>query len=219
MYKKILMLHLTTNKISSFLDNKLSTREKQNVIEHLLECDRCYHDVLDLYFLLNDKPTSNVLELNSQIKETALSFGVRKEGLRPKKNFFGKPAFIFSFASVLLAVTALVIFIIIPGKEVKQFREYDDGNYLRITSPQEEAVLDRKKIFFEWSNMINALSYRFIIYNETGDVLLDTTINNNSLNLTSKLRFESNTKYFWDVKAVYSNGQTITSKLNVFTIE
>jgi len=213
------MLHLTTDQISSFLDNKLSMQEKQNVIEHLLECDQCYHDLLDVYSLLNVKPRYGLLELNSQIKETALSFGVRKERLRTGKNIFGKPSFIFSFASVLLAVTALIIFIILPGKEVKQFREYDGGNYLRITSPQEEAVLDRKKIFFEWSNIIKAISYRFIIYNETGDVLLDTTINNNSLDLTGKFRFESSTKYFWDVKAVYSNGQTITSKLNVFTIE
>lgn len=213
------MEHLTTDQIASFLDNKLSEKEKLTIVEHLLDCQECYHEMLDIYFILNDKSTTGNLKLNHNIKETAFSFGNYDNQWKNRENILSKHKFIISFATVLLAVSIIVIFSIIPMEEKNQFREYDTGTYLKIITPVEEAVLNKENIFLEWDNLDNTFLYRVVIYNEIGKVLLDTSINRNSIDLTGKLNFEDSRKYFWDVKAIYTNGQVITSKLNAFSIK
>lgn len=212
--------HLTENQIASFIDNKLDASERLSIIEHIVQCDKCYDELLETYTILKNKNEESELQLDKRIRKEALSLGLKTSGGPGSLNFnFRKNRIKFSFGLILTAIVIVVIFNLNRNENRKQFRDSRANLVLNVITPQESASIDESMLLFEWEKLENVLTYRIKVYNELGNVLVDTSIERNSINLTGKINISKSSKYFWDVGAVYNNGQVITSRLNAFTIK
>lgn len=214
------MQHLTENQIASFIDNRLEANEKSIIIEHIVQCDSCYNQLLETYFIVNDKTDKSKLKLDERIKKEALSFGLQYASTADsiKINFRKKRARL-SFAVIFTAVILFVLFTLNRKEDEIQFRDSSGKTTLDLITPPEYAPINNKKLFFEWEKINYVLTYRIKVYDELGRVMVDTSVENNSIDLTGKLNISKSAKYFWDVNAIFSDGQVINSKLNAFTVK
>lgn len=206
--------------IASFIDNTLTKEEKNNFINHIVECEKCYNDILETFLLIGKEPDIEFLELDEKIKKQALSFGNNQSipGAKPKLKS-GKNKISISFAMALVIIVILVVTNIKVDKREKLFRADKIPLTMEIVSPDEGSQIEKENIFFKWVKLDSVLSYRIRIYNESGNVLFDTSLSINSIDLSSKINAQDNGKYFWDVQANFFNGNIITSRLNAFTIK
>jgi len=210
--------HLSEIQIAAFVDNKLTKDERNNLIKHILECEKCYNDILETFLLLGKKPDIGFSELDDKIKKKALSFGANNgDSINKSKSAFGNYKISISFALALIIVFTVVILNVDTSKKEKQFRDNNTSKYVNIISPNEGDIIENENVSFSWDKIDSALLYRVRIYEESGNVLFDTSINKNNIKVPIKIKVKENEKYFWDVQANFSNGNVITSKLNVFT--
>src|SRR3972149_7170634 len=134
------MQHLTENQIASFIDNRLETNEKLIIIEHIVQCDSCYDQLLETYYIVNDKTEKSKLKLDERIKKEALSFGLQCASAADSiKINIGKKRVTLSFAVIFTAVILFVLFTLNRKEDEIQFRDSNGKTTLDLITPPEYA--------------------------------------------------------------------------------
>jgi hypothetical protein len=89
----------------------------------------------------------------------------------------------------------------------------------QLLAPGSDAVIASDQIEFRWSHVPDASSYIFILLDEKGDIVFQTSTTEEHLTLNvSPVRFERGKPYFWYVEARLPDGTTVDSEIRKFVL-
>jgi len=85
----------------------------------------------------------------------------------------------------------------------------------QLLAPGSDAVIASDQIEFRWSHVPDASSYSFILLDEKGEIVFQTSTAEEHLTLSvSPVRLECGKPYFWYVEARLPDGTTVDSEIH-----
>ena len=188
----VLVEHLSSEELSAYLSNTLSATEREGVERHLVVCAECRAELVEGQRALATAPTSR----------------------RSNRDWFGLAG---------LAAAAAVLIAVWPRGEISRSPEPVERNApqiaaptsLSIVSPSPEGELDASTRAFTWRRD-DGSSYRLTITDEAGRSIWSQATQDTTLVLPASIKLTSDSRYFWYVDALRSDGRSVTSGINSF---
>lgn len=189
------MEHLSSEEMGAFLANSLTDRERDIVERHLVECADCRSELVEGQRAVASIP--------------------------PAKRM--RPARLAAYAG--LAAAAVLLVTLLPRDEVVRPAapvERDASGLtlpaaarVEIVSPPVNGELDAGLPTFTWKRD-GSSAYNFTVTDESGRTLWTGSTSDTTLTLPADIRLQRDTRFFWYVDALRSDGRSITSGVNAF---
>jgi hypothetical protein len=202
----------------------MSGGERAEIESHLSACRQCRHRLAAQY--QESKDEAVLLQTPRRLKARALAI--------PQKGRAASPALIFGLrrplavasAALVVAIAAGLAFFISMNDAARQqappdvLRQEDRAGVApRLLAPPADAVIASDEIEFRWSRVEGAGSYRLALLDEKGDILFQSSTEQEHLVLkATDARLEPGKSYFWYVAAESPFGTTMDSGMAKFTL-
>lgn len=89
---------------------------------------------------------------------------------------------------------------------------------LKLLSPSSGATVEENQLQFNWSPIMNASSYNFLLLSSTGDIVWEQQTAQTAVTLPREIKLQSSEQYFWQVECLLDHGGTLTSEMASFRI-
>ena len=189
------MEHLRPEEIGAFLANSLSEQERDTVERHLVACAECRSELIEGQRAIASAPMSKRLR-NSRFVVVA--------GL--------------AAAAVLLITMLPREAVVTPGTPVERDASgltLPAAARVEIVSPPANGELDTGSRTFTWKRD-GSSAYNLTVTDESGRTLWSASTSDTTLTLPADVRLARDTRFFWYVDALRSDGRSITSGVNAF---
>ncbi len=230
--------HLSEELLIAYFENTLSSRQRARVEKHLDHCDLCLSQLTFLQEAESESVEANLPPVESELlaKAKALVPPGRKGKIRWIDLFQiarSRIDFFFSYFPRLKVAGAVIVVIFLVGSlfSFYHYRQDPKAKNISITRnavesqqrllqglrPLPEASVKNYPIVFSWNRPGNARFFKFLLYNDIGDVIFESTLTENSIEISSRISLEDDKKYFWKVEAFLGENDKLVSALNFFT--
>lgn len=185
--------HLESREVAAYLDRALRPADRERVESHLADCPDCRREVIEV----------------SRIRHAP---GRRLRWL------IAVPA--------AAAAAAVVILMLArsgegPSPEGPILRDGGIGSAARVVlvSPTTDRVVDPSVLTFTWRSAGEGVSYRLALTDATGDVVWTASASDTTARLPATVRLKSGSSYHWYVDALLTDGRSIASAVQRFTVQ
>ncbi len=191
--------HLNTGEIAAYVDQAVSTAERERIEAHLATCDDCTEEVAFI-----------VKTLDAAAEPTS---GAR----RP---------LILVAAGIAAAVLAGSLIIGALGtqrdgdrvlRDSPEAVETGEPTAVRVVAPAEAGTVDIGRATFSWRAAEPGAAYNLTVTDEGGDVVWTGSTRDTAIVLTTQVVLDPGETYFWYVDAILPDGRTLSSGVRSFT--
>lgn len=230
--------HLSEDLLIAYFDNSLSPQQRAKIEEHLDSCDLCLSQLAFLQEVESEITGANLPPVESELltKTKALVPPARKGKTRWLHLFQiarAKIDLFFSDFPRLKLVGAVFVVIFLGGTLISfyHYQQKPKGTNISVTRqmvesqqrllqgllPPPEAKVKNFPIVFSWNRPAEVRFFRFLLYNDIGDVIFESSLSENSIEISNRISLEADKKYFWKVEAFLGENDKLVSALNLFT--
>jgi hypothetical protein len=215
---------LTSDALNVFLAGQFSTGQREGIELHLSRCRACRQRLVNLYE--DSKAEAVSVYAPRWLKASVLRI--------PKNRRVTIPMLILGFrrhvaaavAAVLVTAGVMSYLLLSESQRGHQLppvdvlrQETEVSPAPQLLAPGSDAVIASDQIEFRWSHVPDASSYIFILLDEKGDIVFQTSTTEEHLTLNvSPVRFERGKPYFWYVEARLPDGTTVDSEIRKFVL-
>jgi len=176
--------HLTDGRLAAFLDGRLTSGERDQVLAHFAACVSCRR------------------EMTAARKLLAVPGAPRRDWRLPVVT-------LAAAALVFIAVPRLVRIQGLPPAGASTERAQPDVRpAVQIVAPAERSIVIATAVAFQWRAVGADATYRLTLQDSTGAVLWETTVGDTSATLSWSVRLAPSQEYFWSVDAQLADGRT-----------
>lgn len=189
------MEHLSSEEMGAFLANSLSDSERDAVERHLVECAECRSELVQGQRAVASAPQSKRLRQSRFVLIGGLAA-----------------------AAVLLITLMPRDASVRPGTPVERDASgltLPAAARVEIVSPPVNGELDTSSRMFTWKRD-GSSAYNLTVTDESGRTLWSGSTSDTTITLPADVRLERDTRFFWYVDALRSDGRSITSGVNAF---
>jgi hypothetical protein len=212
------------DELDLFLSGKLSGGARAEIETHLSACRECRRRLVAQY--QESKAEVGLVQAPRWLKRRAFAI--------PRKGRAASPAWVLGLGRPYSVAVAALVVAVAGGLAVFLYttdatRRQAPPDVLRqdnrpITTPQllapsADAVIASNQIEFRWSRVEGARGYRLTLMNEKGDILFQSSSEQEHLVLKAMdARLERGKPYFWYVTAESPLATTLDSGMGKFTL-
>ncbi|TAK61579.1 MAG: hypothetical protein EPO24_05725 [Bacteroidetes bacterium] len=204
------MSHLTEFEIASLLDKQLHPTKLQEVERHLADCALCSAAVAESYHLIKLPSTIPPPSLSSAARRRAEQLVKREKSVFHVSGLFSSQ-YKLAFALLLVGIIAGVWYFIPRDSEPIIFRSPVSAQAPTLIMPLDGSVVNIHVTEFRWSHIPDAASYDFSMYNEHDSLIWRQSSDMPSLMIPDSVSLQMEKRYFWEVKAMLSDGTQLPS--------
>ncbi len=211
-----------------FLEATHTKKSREAFYVHLMECQKCMDRLISLERVFNELRQENLLISDYKVIDKIAEFisTVRFKLEKKLKDSWAIPkpfrpvyGVVVSFLVLFISVTAfLIIDTFDETKIITRDNQFEDiQTEIRIISPIDNSKLNIKKHEFQWKGSDKIILYNFFLLDNRGNIIWETSINNNKIMLPEKIRLNNNHLYFWQIESIFEDGTTMLSPMVSFT--
>ena len=202
----MIITHVSTERLASYLDGHLTTSERDVVLAHFDECAACRREMTEARRVL--------------ARASSRGGGGHGTSLTRRVLTLLPPA----LAAILLVAVAL--------PRLREQRGVNVATRASEASPQSDAIPRLAIVFpaddgafaaatdsFVWRAASDDAEYRFTIMDGTGGIVWSKSIGDTSVTLPADLRLTRGSEYFWSVDALLADGHSTTTRVHHFSIK
>ena len=180
--------HLESGEVAAYLDGALSPSERSAIEAHLVDCDACRMEVVDVARLVRARPSPRrwYLPVGAVAAAAAALLLLIP---RPGDDRLGSPDYREPVITTTVAPVAIA-----PRGAI----------------PAAEQLI--------WSSVPHADRYQVAVFDDSGRVLWETQTSDTATPLPDSVRFQPGALYHWKVKAQTSWNRWVSSDLVEFSI-
>jgi hypothetical protein len=180
--------HLSTEDVAAYIDHRLPPSERRRAEAHMVACDDCRSELAQAAQLVTGAP--------------AVGTGTSRRTVT-----------IAGLAAA--AVVVLAVSLSLPGRKpspssTQRATSDAEANVVRALAPAAGATVSSPAQAFVWHREGDA-RYQLRIVDSTGSPVWTTTTNDTSARLPATLRLPPQSRYFWYVDALRSDGVSMSS--------
>ncbi|HTR21898.1 MAG TPA: zf-HC2 domain-containing protein [Gemmatimonadales bacterium] len=182
--------HLASGEIAAFVEGRLATAERSRVAAHLVQCDACRDELIEVSRLFHTRP-------------------------RPRRRYMP----IGAVAAVAAAALLLVVWPR-HGTQSPMPSGYREPPVTTTVAPVVVAPrgVIRQVGSFVWNGVSGADHYRLTVFDDVGRVAWGTETSDTSAVMPAGVRLQPGMKYLWKVEAQTSWNRWVGSDLVDFSI-
>jgi len=207
-------MHIETDTLILFLDDKLSSNKRAEVQTHLAVCAQCTEELADIYKLQNSLKYIHAPIIDKDMKTKVENIVKNNSETNNRKSNKTSLKLALTGAFTVLIIT---LYVFVFNNNTIKYREINKVENAIIIEPQNEALLTPNELNFKWEKIKNSAAYHFILFKENGKLFWENIYKANSLTLPSSLKMEIGKKYLWRVEIIFPDNSKKRSKLYVFT--
>jgi hypothetical protein len=183
--------HPSAEQIAAYLEDALSRGEKNQVLQHLSECDQCRREVVEVRRVLRRGPP-----LRGWMGLGLAAAAVILLAFPLTRGAFNRPDSLRSPIDPRLEGTATIA----------------------VIAPSEGVLDSPTDILFLWHSVEGGLRYEVTLSDEVGDVVWSTSTTDTTVTLGSDVQLEPEGRFFWFVDVLTARGDAVSSGVREFTI-
>ncbi|HYL55483.1 MAG TPA: zf-HC2 domain-containing protein [Gemmatimonadales bacterium] len=180
--------HLKNGEVAAYLDRALSPSDRSRIEEHLVDCDACRAEVIEVARLLRTQPSRRGWYVPIGVAAAAAAAVLLLVWPRPVE----EPALPPNYREPVVTTTAAPSAIAPRGAIVAASR-------------------------FVWTAVAHADRYRLTVFDETGSVLWEAQTSDTAAALPESIRLKRGASYFWKIEAQTGWNRWVGSDLVEFS--
>lgn len=208
-------MHIKNEIIASFIEGTLSGGEREKLLAHLDQCEICFEKVTAVMEVETKGDQKYHTNIDPSVRRTAVKMGKHNRMRSFNWSNLFKPNLRIALAFGISAIFAIT-FIITSGFDEDSYR--GENGFIQTETPHEGEIITKGSLRFKWEKEKSALNYNFILYNETGEVLVRKSLKKTSIDLNNKVILPPDKSYLWEVEVILSNGKRKRTGLNSFKL-
>ena len=232
---------LDEQQIAGFVDNSLTDKDKHRIGRHLLHCDNCLHQIVQLNNMVEDIKSSDLETVPDnvllQVKQIVLE---KTTGINRWKSLlsefhcqvndffeqtrslrwlgYGVAALLFIFI-ISFPVNKIFINSSRLENEITRTENKIIQSELKLLIPEPGTIIQNKSITFVCQKLANVEEYHFTLLNNVGDLIWETNVKKNMVKLPQGVKLTNNENFFWKVEALINDDFSISSPVCMFTFK
>jgi hypothetical protein len=128
-----------------------------------------------------------------------------------------RPQVRFALTSAAILAVALTTYLLIPRKEVSQFRSPEIPEHTFVLFPEDGAIVSDPVPRFRWAQISPSSAYEFSLLNTSGVVIWSGDVRDTSLTLPATIVLQPGKTYLWRVETFLADRSLERSALHAFT--
>ncbi len=205
----------------------MSANEHDALELHLANCADCRRNAALMF--AEKREETEIFTAPEALKETVKNLPPQKSHLETNSAsaafdplaWLKKNRLQIAFASVLIFCFGLVGFYVLQDRQTPDDvlrNGAANKNSLKLLAPEDDANVSGEKIEFRWSPVPNAKTYTLILSDEKGDIIREISTEKTNLESSiSELGLMTDKRYFWHVKAKFTDGSVAESDTKRFS--
>ena len=183
--------HITDHHAARYLDGSLSSRDRERVEGHLVDCDECRNEMRAHARLLRSQKSRKQWYLGSSVAAAA---------------------------ALVLLVVGNPFSTSTPEESVLR-GPLDAGNSMILAvGPESGATIGRDALTLVWNPIQSEVRYHITLTNALGDDLWSTNTVDTSVTIPADVNLVTGESYFWYVDALLLDGSSVTSGTRRFEL-
>lgn len=210
--------HLSTERLASYIDGRLTPVQNAAVLTHFAECAECRREMVGVRRVLaGSRPRHGPSAL-------ADSTGAPGQRVPPRRRRSRAALMVPVVIAAALAFATVPALLRHNGKAGVTTRELDRltppeaAPGLLIVSPAADSAVVPDGGTFLWRAASGDAEYVVTITDATGGVIWRLSTNDTSVTLPREVRLERGNEYFWSVDALLADGHSLTTHVSHFSV-